>query len=110
MPVTKQKMVRGIRTTYREYSLQELEKAWNQKGQGHNYAVEGKFYVVKVPCNKDQALEITKWFVENKFAIPTCCHYTGKTLHLYCGDAGGWAEDLRIAVEKHVLGLGFKVL
>jgi len=71
-----------------EYSDDELKTAWSTDGQGHEEAVARgpKCHVVK--CTEDEAIELSRLFVREVFACPSCCHYDGKTLSLSCGDNG----------------------
>lgn len=77
------------------YTDQQLKQSWRDKGgQGnHDARKRGRLCVV-FPCTEDEALALTRVFVERGFAVPTCAHYDGQTLSLYCGGAGGGAFKL----------------
>lgn len=79
----------GIRTIWVEYTDEELRAAWSEDGQGHRQAVGRGDRCVVVQCDEFDAISISRLFVRHLFACPTCCHYDGATLSLYCGDAGG---------------------
>lgn len=88
----------------RDYGIMEMVEFWNKEGQGHKEALERGKYCVIVKCNKYDASVLSQIFVNAYFAIPTCTHYNGNTLSLYCGDAGSSRGILKIRVEKLVLG------
>jgi hypothetical protein len=83
----------------------EIRKAWKSKGQGHDYAVERKSYfcVVVGGITVGDALVLCRAFL-NFFNMPSCTHWNGKTLSLYCGEAGSGAEALKRGVEGLVTG------
>lgn len=81
-------LIRERNTIWWKYSDDELTEAWSDDGQGHKQAVERGDMCVVFKCTPAQALLATRAFVEKVFAVPTCCHYDGETLSLYCGDAG----------------------
>lgn len=81
----------GIETIWTEYTNEELRAAWNEGDQGHAEAVERGRWCVVIECDEYDAVSLSRLFVRNVFAIPTCCHYDGRTLSLYCGDAGSGA-------------------
>lgn len=81
-------MIRERNVIWYKYSDDELTAAWSEDGQGHKRAVERGDMCVVFECTPVQALLATRAFVEKVFAVPTCCHYDGETLSLYCGDAG----------------------
>ena len=88
----------GINTLWTEYTDEELRAAWETNDQGHRQAVERGPTCVVVICDVFDAVSISRLFVRNIFAVPTCCHYDGTTLSLYCGDAGGgWRDTYRSA-------------
>lgn len=80
---------RGGTCTFSVYTQQEIEAGWHDTdGQGNHQAREKGTSCVCVECGHDDALELSALFVRQVFAIPSCCHYDGVTLSLYCGDAG----------------------
>jgi hypothetical protein len=68
------------------YTDEELRAAWNERGQGHCEAVERGPLCVVVECDEEAALLWTRVFCERLFNIPTCVHYDGRTVSMYCGD------------------------
>lgn len=92
----------GVTTHWLEYSKKEIQKLWKKDGQGHSQAMKRDDFCVWTYCNEEDATNLSLWFVHNAFAIPTCTHYNGETLSLYCGDAGGGFYDLKRRVELHV--------
>ncbi len=78
------------------YTRGEIKEAWNRDGQGHSQAIKRGGDCVVVPCDEEEAIILSALFVRSVFAIPTCSHYDGKTLSLYCGDAGsGWRDTMK---------------
>lgn len=84
----------GAKIIWISYTDAELKAAWQEEGQGHQKAVERGEYCHIIPCSEDEALRLSRKFVEQVFAIPTCCHYDGSTLSLYCGDAGKGSKNM----------------
>lgn len=55
--------------------------------------------VIAAVRSPQEAVELCRVFVRDVFAIPSCCHYDGTTLSMYCGDAGsGWQGTVKRAV------------
>lgn len=76
------------------YEPDEMPIYWEDRGQGHKEAVcRGSMCVVK-KCDLQSAKKISAEFVNDLFSIPTCTHYDGETLSLYCGDAGSNWQSL----------------
>jgi hypothetical protein len=86
-----------------EYEDWEIVWAWEQDGQGNRDARQRGRWCYVIACDLDQAIALSRLFVRNVFAVRTCCHYDGKTLSMYCGDAGGNAH-LALAKAKDVCG------
>lgn len=85
------------------YTREEIAAAWESEGQGHETAIERGGWCVIVPCQeREVALQLSAAFVRCVFAIPTCCHWNGTTLSLYCGDAGHGAPGAKANCEKLV--------
>ena len=87
-----------------EYSPKEIKQAWNENGQEHTAAIERGSWCVVTPCTEEEAINICSWFVHDAFACPTCTHYDGKTVSLYCGDAGSNAPILKKITEVYIKG------
>lgn len=86
----------------------ELIAAWSEDGQGHRQAVERGHMCVVFKCTREQALLATRAFVEKVFAVPTCCHYDGETLSMYCGDAGvGGYENCKSSAKGIAMLAGY---
>lgn len=82
-------------TTWEEYDDAEIMVAWgNASGQGHQQAVERGRWCIVVECDVYDAISLSRLWIRNLFALPTCCNHDGKTLSLYCGDAGSDAPNL----------------
>jgi len=94
----------GYITHWIEYNEEEIQMFWDTKGQGHHEAVHRGGWCVVIPCDLNQAIKYSLWFVHKAFAIPTCTHYNGETLSLYCGDAGSGASNLKSRVEAFIEG------
>ena len=98
----------GCRVISTAYTRDELAEAWHIDGQGHRQALEQGSYCVVVRCTRASALELTALFCR-RFAIPTCVVYDGKTISMYCGDAGSGAGELyrdvwRMVADYFALG------
>lgn len=95
--VTKGNMT--IHSTY--YTDEELIAAWsNLKGRGNAEARErGNLCVIKT-CTLMEAVALSRYFVENVFAMPSCCHYDGSILSMYLGGAGGGYREARDEIER----------
>lgn len=87
---------------------EETEAGWyDEYGQGnHEARLRGWACVVRACTEKEDALRLSALFCRNVFAIPSCTHWDGSTLSMYCGDAGrGYlhtlarAESLRLDDE-----------
>lgn len=72
-------------------------------GQGNKHAREREFYCVVIPCNVHSAMALSELFYQH-FRIRSCSHYDGKTLSLYCGDAGHGADTLMDTARALVEG------
>ncbi len=93
MPIRRDETKGNVRTIWNEYSPNEIERYWYKEGQGRRQSIERDDSCVIVPCSNQEAREWSCYFINNIFAIPTCTHYDGYTISLYCGDAGkGWRE------------------
>jgi len=68
-------------------SVKEIQEGWEGPGQGNYEARLGKNNCVVVDCNMSEAILLTQIFL-HYFAIPTCCHYDGDKLSMFCGHAG----------------------
>lgn len=90
MPTPKTtKLPNGTQVHWYEYTDIELVNAWyDVRGQGNIYARNRGPACIIHTCTQDEAIELSRMFVRTVFAIPTCCHYDGNTVSLYCGDAG----------------------
>lgn len=84
---------RGSASSAYFYSPDELTEAWHKDGQGHDRAVARGQYCVVIACDRANAIVLHALFLR-QFNIPTCVTYDGKTLSLYCGDAGSGAPEL----------------
>ena len=85
----------GMTTYTRRYSKKEIENFWKTLGQGHDQALERNVeYCIVLNCSYRDALVYSAIFLRH-FAIPTCTHYDGITLSLYCADAGGDFQRLK---------------
>lgn len=89
----------NIKTTWYEYSPEEIKKAWYLNGQGHEYAVARDKWCAIKKCDEKEAIELSEWFVHKQFACPTCCHYDGDTLSIDCSQAGSGAYELLRSVK-----------
>lgn len=83
----------GMSVTTPIYTDAEIKKAWVSYGQGSRQAEARGTHCVVVPCDEEAAVALTREFLDH-FNIPTCCHYDGNTLSMYCGDAGRGADSL----------------
>lgn len=92
------KLPGGGTKTYTVYADDEIRQAWeDQRGQGNAAARSRSHYCVVRACSEEQALAISHAFMRC-FASPSCCHYDGETVSLYCGDAGrGWSQTFACA-------------
>lgn len=100
--------IREGNTSWYKYSDDELIAAWDTYDQGHKQAVERSEMCVVFDCTKEQALLATRAFVEKVFAVPTCCHYDGETLSMYCGDAGvGGYENCKSSAKGIAKLIGY---
>ena len=98
MPTSMHGLKNGRETYWFEYSDDELKHAWSEDGQGHANAIARGETCHVVKCSENEAVALSRLFVSNVFAIPTCCHYDGITLSMYCGDAGrGCGDALKMA-------------
>lgn len=87
---------------FTRYLPEEIRAAWqDKKGQGHRQAVQRGRDCVVVKINDENAVVLAALFIRCVFAIPTCTHYNGKTLSLYCGDSGSGVK----ACLAHARGL-----
>lgn len=76
------------------YTDTEIRTAWLElNGQGNREARSYNRLCVVKECTEPQALALSRVFID-RFAMPTCCHYNGKELSMYCGAAGGGFQDL----------------
>ncbi len=92
---------KGYGLHWTRYTKKEIKEAWNKDGQGHFQAIERGDACIVVPCDEGEAIILSALFVRNVFAIPTCTHYDGKTLSLYCGDAGSrWKDTMENCKTK----------
>lgn len=83
----------GLRTTWTEYTDEEIVQAWTQTGQGHRQSLERGQFCVLVECDWFDAISISRLFIRNVFTLPTSCTYDGGVLSLYCGGAGSRALE-----------------
>lgn len=89
------KTLGGYGLHWTRYTKGEIKEAWNKDGQGHSNAMKRGDACVVVPCDEEEAIILSALFVRRVFALPTCTHYDGNTLSLYCGDAGsGWRDAI----------------
>lgn len=88
------------------YTKKEIENAWyaEDSAQGHRDAIARGPMCVVVKCAKQAALELSALFVREIFAIPECCNYDGKTLSMYCGDAGSNWRATMARTEGLIVG------
>ena len=63
---------------------------------------------VVVKCKQSDAVNFTKWFIEKAFSMPSCTHYDGETLSIYCGEAGSGFANLFDRVKAFSDGYFFK--
>jgi len=82
------------------YDDEEIRQGWDG-GQGNQQARErGKFCVIVPLPDSEFAVGLTHLFVMLVFAIPSCTHWDGETLSMYCGDAGsGYRLTIARAVQ-----------
>ncbi len=97
---------RGNKTYTKRYSKKEIENFWKTLGQGHDQALKRDLrYCIVLHCSHEEALIYTAIFIRH-FHIPTCTHYNGATLSLYCLDAGSDFQRLKdrvwAAINYHV--------
>lgn len=86
----KTKLSGGGMSYWTKYTREELKtQGWNNfHGQGNHQArMRGSSCVIVPITNEETALILTALFVR-KFAIPSCTHWDGQTLSLYCGGSG----------------------
>ena len=90
------------------YDLQDMMDAWKQNGQGHKAAKErGDQCVIISGIDEICAAKLSRDFCENYFNIPTCTHWNGKTLSLYCGDAGSGTSSLQRQLKADLNSIGY---
>lgn len=70
---------------------------------GHHEAIERGVDCVIVPCDQETAVLLSRLFIR-ELAMPTCCHYDGHTLSMYCGAAGRDKEHVKAIVSGIVPG------
>jgi hypothetical protein len=99
-------MKNGSTCQHNAYTKKEIKNAWyaDDSMQGHRQAVERGYWCVIVRCSMQAAIELSALFVREIFAIPECCNYDGKTLSMYCGDAGSGAGATKAKAEGLVIG------
>ncbi len=88
--------VSGPSITWTEYTDKDIKEAWEKPQQGHHQAVDRGKDCIVVTCDEETAILFTRIFIR-EFAIPTCCHYDGQTLSMYCGALG---EDKELLKQK----------
>lgn len=67
----------------------DIRSGWaNENGQGNREARARSPWCAVVDCDEKDALKLSRAFYETVLALPSCAHYDGTTLSLYCGDAG----------------------
>jgi hypothetical protein len=80
----------NVETHYTQYTREEIVAFWNTEGQGHKQALNRSSMCVVAPATKEAAIDISALFIRDIFASPTCTHYDGKTISLYCGNVGAY--------------------
>lgn len=78
-----------IKVLQHKYLPEEMPQYWEQDGQGHKDAVSRESACIVVHCDLDYAKKMSAWFANEIFALPTCTHFDGATLSLYCGFISG---------------------
>lgn len=92
----------GYTVQFGQRSIAETEAGWHDtNGQGNHQAVARGEFCVLHPCeDKETALILSALFVRNVFAIDSCVHWDGRTISMYCGDAGsGYAHTMDAAAK-----------
>lgn len=98
----------GMVCYWHKHSDEETIAAWSEvDGQGNHHARYRGWMCVVVPCNRSDAVLLSKKF-HYRFAIESCCHYDGETLSMYCGDAGSGAQRLMDDIRQMAIRCGFK--
>src|SRR5438132_112100 len=99
-----EKLKGGGNSHWTKYTSEELKELgwWNCTGQGNQQARgRGKDCVVVSVADEETALRFTALFVR-QFAIPSCVHWDGNLLSMYCGDAGSGCAALKHRVQEFV--------
>ena len=94
----------NITSHWTEYTDKEIQDIWEKDGQGRNQSKSRGPFCVVTTCSKNDAVAICQYFIRNLFAIPTCTHYNGDTVSLFCGDAGSECRTLMAATKSFIDG------